>query len=95
MSEAKKFALLLEIAERALDADDCARARRIEARRLTDAYEGWKAHNGVSRIERETTDWDCMMAETAREFGNLEATKRLERNARKRLASAVRRYRSA
>jgi hypothetical protein len=93
--DASKIALLIDIADRALDVDNFERLRKEEVRRLTHAYEDWKYRNGTPRVERDSLQWVLMMHGTGAEYQRVLDAKRRERNSRKRLETAIRRYHAA
>ena len=95
MTNAKEitgFVNLLTIAQKAIDAHDAETRRKMAREALDDAYVCWKQNNGIDRVERDTMDWTRMMGATAVAYDVLEDTKRDERNARRRLSTAVLRY---
>jgi hypothetical protein len=95
MTNEKKLVLLLDIAERALTLDMFEVGRRNGEADLDLAYRNWKDDHGITRVERDTPDWNRMIKATAVWYKVLEADKRKERNARKRLKAAIRRYLAA
>jgi hypothetical protein len=95
MTNEKKIVLLLDIAERALTVDMFETERKIGEADLDLAYQNWKDDFGISRVERDTPEWNRMMEATGVWYVALEADKRKERNARKRLKTAIRRYNAA
>lgn len=91
--EVAKLGLLIDIAARALDADweeDCENAAHAD---LTEAYQAWKDENGIDHVARDSPEWEAMMASTTEAHLEHEASKRKTRNARKRLRTAVAKYR--
>lgn len=83
---------LLSIAEKAIAAQDAEAHRKAEQADLTEAYAAWKAKHGIERVERDTLDWTRMMVATKPRFDRVEQAKREERNAKRRLATAITRY---
>lgn len=94
MISAKNIIDLLDIAERALVADACEQKRQKAHRDLRNAYRAWKTENRVyDLIEAGSANMERMKAATEAEFDLLTEAKRDEANARKRLRSAIRKYR--
>lgn len=87
--------LMIDIAQRAIEAEDRRIVLRHRRDLLTRAYRKWQGQTGNNSFDRGSSEWDQMMAATEAEYAALEDAKRLERNARKRLVTAVRRYRTA
>ncbi|WP_139973684.1 hypothetical protein [Ochrobactrum sp. CGA5] len=93
MTEAQKLSLLLAIADRAIEAERCKFARRYSQDALNAAYADWKQKNGIhDHIEAGSPEWTAMLAATNRDYEAVEDAKRLERNADKRLRSAIYKY---
>jgi len=86
---------LLDIADRALTADAAASEAKYASSVLNEAYRDWKDANGVENVDRGSEDWDLMLAATKPEYAEAEEAKRLERNARRRLQTAIARHRNA
>lgn len=90
--DVQDLTMRLDIAEKAIDAN-CAESFRKAAQAVLDgAYAAWKAKRGIERVERDTPQWDKMMKATKPQFNRLVEAKRDERNAKRRLATAVARY---
>ncbi len=83
---------LLNIAEKAIDADACQRDAKHKRICLNEAYDGYKESIGADRVERGTKQWDNMLAWTASEYQELKVAERAAKNAKRRLDTAVARY---
>ena len=83
---------LLDIAARAIEVTEASRFRALSKVALHDAYKDWKRRHAIGRVEADTLNWSLMMAETKPAYARLEKAKAAERNALRRLATAVRRY---
>lgn len=93
MTDVQKLSLLLAIADRAIEAERCKYRRRYCQDALSAAYAGWKDANGIKeRIEVGSPRWLAMLAATNRDYAAVEEAKRQERNADKRLRSAIYKY---
>ena len=79
-----------EIGLMAIEVHQCMKERKLAKMRLKEAYIRW-AHNTKTfhHFERESPEWDRMMAATDPEFLALEEAKRRERNAARRLERAI------
>lgn len=94
--DAIKISLLMDIASKAIDADERESQRRLEDDALGASYYEWKEANGITQyIERDTPEWTAMMAATSAEYEALQIAKNHEANAKRRLKTAVRKYRNA
>lgn len=93
MNSVEDISALLAIADLAITVDDLEGKRRFCGDALGTAYGEWKERHGIERVERDTLDWVRMMSATKPEYESLQETKRNEKNARRRLATAIRRYR--
>lgn len=85
---------LFNLAGRAVDVCDAQFAREQAKRALHKAYRNWKFANEIGRVERDTDDWGRMMADTKPAYERYELAKQKERNALRRLATAVRRFKA-
>lgn len=94
MTDARDIAALLEIAHRAIDLEDRSIERRDHQAMLNSAYVYYKRTNGIEAVERDTTEWDAMISATKSEYDDAETAKRAEYNAKRRLQTAIRRYRA-
>ena len=94
-SDLKRITSLIDIAARAIEVDDMDSRRRVDAEALKEAYKAWKAAKGVDNIDAHSPEWEAMVTATAGEYGVLQDTKRQVANARKRLGTAIRKYRAA
>ncbi|MDK8874415.1 hypothetical protein [Paracoccus sp. SSJ] len=86
---------LIEIANRAIEADEMERLAALEKADLNAAYEDFKERNGIAHINPDTPEWGAMMDETKGEYDASEAARRKAYNAKRRLKSAIARYRAA
>lgn len=86
---------LIEIANRAIEADELDRLASLEKADLHEAYQDFKERNGIDHIAVDTPEWQKMMGETSGEYEASEVAKRKSRNAKRRLKSAISRYRAA
>lgn len=89
------YSLLTDIASRALDVEQFERQRKADRTVLVFAYNKWKNKNQIEHVERDSLEWVQMMVATKREYERLEAAKRAEHNAKRRLQTAIKRYRQA
>lgn len=90
--EASTLKELLNIAEKAIDADACQREAKQKRACLNEAYDGYKESIGVERVDRGTQEWDNMLAWTASEYNDVKEAQRAAKNAKRRLDAAVARY---
>ncbi|MEN5300094.1 hypothetical protein ABE530_17360 [Brucella sp. TWI559] len=89
------YSLLTDIASRALDVDQFESQRKADRKVLLYAYNKWKNKNQIEHVERDSLEWVQMMVATKREYEQFEAAKNDERNAKRRLQTAIKRYRQA
>lgn len=97
MTDPMKIAGLLEIAQRAMDVEDRVVERKEHMETLRSAYKWHKQTLGMAdhdMIKRETPEWEAVKAATAVEYVDSEKAKRAEYNARRRLQTAIRHYRT-
>lgn len=87
-------AALIEIAGRAIEADEQDGLSKIAQSDLETAYTDFKAEIGVRRVERGTPEWDKMLEATKAEYLAAKDESRKATNAKSRLQSAIRRYRN-
>lgn len=87
--EVSKIAAMIDVAAKAIEADWHEDALNAAQADLDDAYRAWKEARGLGRIERDTIEWENMMLSTAEVYADLEKAKRVCRNAKKRLRTAV------
>lgn len=80
---------MMRVAERAIEFVAREAERKAARSTLNDAYARWKARTGLVRVERNTLDWVRMTKATTAEYEALEAAKKAEYNAMRRLRSAV------
>ncbi|PWL17043.1 hypothetical protein DKP76_13475 [Falsochrobactrum shanghaiense] len=83
---------LIEIAEKAIEVNRHEREVRFYSDALGASYDDFKEARGIDRIERGTPEWAEMMEITKPDYIKQEDAKRLARNARRRLETAIRRY---
>jgi hypothetical protein len=76
-----------------MEVRDAEVQRQAEKTNLHEAYQAWKRKHGIKRVERDTLEWIRMMQATNADHDRFEREKAVERNARRRLATAVDRYR--
>ncbi|WP_432344770.1 hypothetical protein WMC41_16110 [Shinella yambaruensis] len=94
MISAKNIMDLLDIANRALVVDTCEQKRRKAQRDLSAAYDAWKTEHRIrDHMEAGSPEMERMLTATEAEYDLLTEAKRDEANARKRLQSAIRKYR--
>ncbi len=94
MLDPMKLTRICDIAERALDVSTHEYGRKSAYLTLVDAYKAWKAERKIGRIERNSPEWKQMQADTEEEYGRFCEARDLEHNARRRLDTAIRRYRA-
>lgn len=87
-----QIASLIEIAGKAIEVHKAEADRKFYDDCLGSAYGAWKERHGIERVERDTLDWSRMMVATRPEYEQLQQAKTDERNARRRLATAISRY---
>lgn len=92
MEYAKKIAALIAIAEAAIEADLRETAKKHRKVLLNHAYNRWKNERGIEHVERDSDEWEEMLAETKPEYREFERAKAFEKNSRARLKTAIRRY---
>lgn len=92
MLDAMKITHLCNIAERALDVDAHEQQRKAAYLTLVDAYKAWKTRHKIGRVDRNSSEWKQMQAAAENEYAEFCAARDLEHNARRRLATAIRRY---
>ena len=84
----------MAIAEKALDLFRFQQESRLAAHELDDAYREHKEARGLGHIQRGSPEWETMLVATAHEYGALQRAKRQERNAQRRLDTAIRGFTS-
>lgn len=87
-----KLPVLLDIAQKAIEADSLDREARERNRDLLEEYAGFKESLGIDYVERGSREWDGMVQATKPEYEAMKNAKRLAVNAQRRLKTAVRRY---
>ena len=93
--DAFELSRLLEIANRAIEADELERLARIEQADLETAYQDFKESVGLARIEGDMPEWEQMLNATKAEYAAVQEAKRKAYNAKRRLQSAIQRHREA
>ncbi|RSC31222.1 hypothetical protein EGT36_21345 [Agrobacterium sp. FDAARGOS_525] len=93
MTDIASISELLAIAERAIEVSDRETARKEARENLNAAYDRWKEANGIDHVETDSAAWDIMMGATESEYALLTDAQSAEKNAKRRLATAIRRYR--
>lgn len=83
---------LLEIARRAIEAEKAATQRKAQIAILKSAYLFYKRSNRLERVERDTPEWEAMMSATSGEYDDAEKGKSAEKNARRRMQTAINAY---
>ncbi|AZV00283.1 hypothetical protein [Paracoccus kondratievae] len=86
---------LFSIALKAIEADEMEQLAALEKADLHAAYKDFKVRNGIDHIAIGTPEWNAMMDETKGEYDASEAARRKAYNAKRRLKSAIARYRAA
>lgn len=94
MSGTGNFSGLIAIAELAIAVNNRETVVKHRKIALNEAYNAFKDINGIDHVERDSDEWESMMFSTKKEYAVLEAAKREEKNARRRLSTAIRRYRN-
>lgn len=84
---------LVAIAELAITIDELERDRKLKGTDLGNAYEDWKLERGIDHVERDTEEWTAMLSATKLWYEQWTEAKRQEKNARRRLVTAIRRHR--
>lgn len=93
MIEVQQLNSLLSIAEKAIEADRLEREAKYAASELNDAYDDYKAGLNIDHVERDGDLWGEMLEHTKQEYKASEDAKRQSKNAKRRLQSAIQRYR--
>ena len=88
----KNFSLQIAIAEKAVDLFRQQQESRQAAHDLDDAYREHKEDLNLGHVVRNSPEWDAMLAATTHEYGALQRAKRQERNAQRRLDTAIRSF---
>lgn len=84
---------LIEVAERAVEAERLADKARAAKRDLSWAYCDRKDELGIiGRVDRDSPEWQKIEAATEEEYLASQEAKRVARNAKSRLQTAIRRY---
>lgn len=86
----QNLSTMIAIAEKAIELYGLEAATRMAAHDLDDAYREHKEQLGLGHVARGTPEWDAMLEATSHEYGALVRAKNLERNAKRRLATAIR-----
>ncbi|NTB01100.1 hypothetical protein [Agrobacterium tumefaciens] len=93
MMDIGSISKLIAIAEKAIEVSEQEAARKEARENLNAAYDHWKEANGIDHVETDSAAWDIMMGATASEYALLATAQSAEKNAKRRLATAIRRYR--
>ena len=94
MNTAKQFTQLMEIAERALEADNLEMEAKFAKGDLSEAYVSYKTDRKLDDIKRGSDEWDGMLLATKSEYEVSSKAKRQAYNAKRRLQSSIIRYRA-
>jgi len=78
MTTIEKVIAALKLAEAARQYADVVCQREQAQRALDDAYSDWKRRNHVCYVERNSIEWDHMMADTGDEYRAVRNAKRRE-----------------
>ena len=93
--DAAELVRLVEIAKRAIEADEMERLAKIEQADLNTAYQDFKDERCLAHVDGGTAEWDRMMAATKAEYLSAEEAKRKAYNAKRRLKTAIDRHHRA
>lgn len=93
MMDINKINQLLEIAEKSIEADRLRWNAKHAKHDLNEAYDTFKQEIGVDHIEIPSADWENMKAAIKGLYDASEEAKRIAYNAKRRLESAIQRYR--
>lgn len=93
MTDIASISKLLSIAEKAIEVSDREAARKEARENLNAAYDRWKDANGIDHVDTDSAAWDIMMGATESEYAVFANAQSAEKNAKRRLATAIRRYR--
>lgn len=80
---------LIEIGNLAMRMDEAERLAELERADLRAAYEGYKSRIGQAHVERDTPEWEAMLAETAGAYAAAQRAKRKAYAAKRRLRAAI------
>ncbi|WP_313611015.1 hypothetical protein [Rhizobium sp.] len=94
MTDIASISKLLAIAEKAIEVRDREAARKEARENLNAAYERWKDNHGIEHVETDSAAWNMMMDATEIEYALFANAQTAEKNAKRRLATAIRRYRN-
>lgn len=92
---AKLIPLLMDVASRAIEADDLELDAFTRKEDLRKAYFCFKGERGVDHVQRDSALWAEMLQATKAEYEAAEDAKRKAYNAKRRMQSAIHRYRQA
>jgi hypothetical protein len=91
-----KYAQMLIVAERAIELDIFDRRRLNDLQAYREAVRAWQSANRkYEHLPSDSDDWKAAQKATAGEYGVLRESKRHVANARKRLSTAIRKYRES
>ena len=92
MTDIQNLIALLDIAQKAIDLNACEDQRKQDASALRERYNEYRRARNY--IPAEGDEWEDIKENTKGLYDLVQASRREERNARRRLASAIRRYRN-
>lgn len=87
--------LLSTVGKRAVEAHQLLQEEKHLKGHLSVSFSDWKAAHGIEFVERGSDDWEAMLNALAADYAELENVRRLHRNARRRLETAIRWYEDA
>lgn len=86
---AKEMAVVVDIANIALQLVAADHEVEVAKARLTEAYNRFKREKGIENVKRESPEWDIMMLITKGEFASLTKAKRKVSTVKRKLRLAV------
>ena len=90
--DSTRLSSMLEIAEKAIECQRLEAEERFAKGELIEGYINFKENHGLAHVERDTYDWRRMLEVTTPQYEEHEEAKRLLRNAKARLKTAIRRH---
>lgn len=96
MNTTATMSALIAIGERAVELHALEGERRVAKFALDEAYQAHREKAGLTfdRYETNTPEWEGMMEATAAEYAAVKRAKSAERNAKRRLDTAIRALRN-
>lgn len=94
MSDIKNIPTLLDIAQKAIDFDACHEQRKQDVAALRERYNEWRRERDFVPAEPDSPEWQAIKEDTKGLYDLVQSSRREEKNARRRLATAIRRYRN-